>query len=1015
MHESRLTESNSTPIQALPAEGTKRLHMTNGLIPIGIGFTALFWLFESWIHASRSDDGNLLYEILHPDLHDLWMRPLVCLIIISFSVYANVVVRRLRRTKASLQKLSEYLEHRVKERTAELDTTNRKLRGAVDKYKQTEHALRESEVKYRRIVEDQTEFLVRWMPDGTRTFVNDSYCRYFGVSYDETIGTSFFPLITEDYREEVRKRIKSARPENPASTGEHKVIRPDGTIGWNQWTDRAIFDEEGKLTEFQSVGQDITKRKEAEEALRKERDRAQKYLDVAGVMFVNIDAEGKVSLVNKKACDILGYKEEEILDKNWFDNFLPERNREFIKEVFYKLIAGEIEGAEYCENPVLTKDGKERIIAWHNTILREEGGKIIGTLSSGEDVTERKKAEEQLAIFKKFAESSTQGLGMADLEGRIVYCNDALCYSLTGEVEQRKVLGRQVSRYYDEKTAKKLQETILPLVLEIGQWTGELPLVSVDGKMIDAIQSIFLIHNDKGEPMYFANVVTDITERKKTEEALKASLQTSDDIVRAIPSGLFIYQFKAPDRLILINGNLEAERLTNIKVKDWIGKEFNEIWAAAQECGITEAYLDVMRTGETYETEDLHYKDHRINGAFRIRTFRLPGNRLAAAFEDITERKRAEDTLRRHDEFLGSLLDSLTHPFLVVDVNDYTVEMANSAVWKEGKAKGKMCYEVSHKRDCPCDETEHPCPLEQIKRTRQPMTVEHVHYDELGDARDVEVHCYPLFDDQGNVNKMIEYCLDITERKQLEEQARQRQGELAHVSRLSTVGEMASGLAHELNQPLCAIQSRADLCLRAIDGRSQNNDKIKENLQTIEGQAERAGNVIRRIKAFVKKREPNRSTVNISNIVRETLAFVDSEIRNHNIKVSLDLLEQIPMVLADRVQIEQVLLNLIRNAVEAMDETEEDKRYLTIKTLKDSDDTIRVVVRDNGKGLTSEIEERLFDAFFTTKPADLGIGLSISRSIINVHEGELRGQCNPDGKGSTFTFTLPISESKVCS
>lgn len=738
----------------------KCLYKAAGFMPIGIGLSLLFWLSESWIHTFRTGKNNLLHEILRPGFHEIWMRSLVCFIVIYFFVYAQTIIKKLCTTKARLQKLSEGLENHIRERTAELETAYKKLKG------------------------------------------------------------------------EMEERLA------------------------------------------------------AEEALRKQRDKAQKYLDVAGVMLVHIDAEGKVTLINKKGCKILGYQEEEILGKNWFDNFLPATDREIVREIFFKLMAGEIEPVEYHENPVLTKDGETRIIAWHNIILREDG-KIIGVLISGEDVTERKKAEEQLAIFKKFAESSTQGFGMADLEGYIIYCNDALCYNFLGEEEPEKALGKHISCYYDEKSAKILQQ-ILPLVLEIGQWTGEIPLVSVSGKVTESIQSIFLIRNNKGEPAYFANVTT-----------------------------------------------------------------------------------------------------------------------------DITERKRAENKLRRHDEFLGSLLESLAHPFLVLNINDYKIEMANSAVRKGGLAKGMTCYEVSHGRDLPCDETESPCPLEQIKRTKQAVTMEHIHYDESGNARNVEVHCYPLFDDQGNVIKVIEYCLDITERKQLEEQAKRHQAELAHVSRLSAIGEMASGLAHELNQPLCAILSRSDLCLRALDIGSQNTDKIKENLKIIAGQAERAGNVIRRIKAFVKKREPNRSSVDISNVVRETLAFADSEIRNNNIKVSLDLREQIPMVLADRVQIEQVLLNLIRNAIEAMAETEQDKRYLIIQVSQDSDDRIKVAVRDSGEGLTPEVEEHLFDAFFSTKPNDLGIGLSISRSIINVHQGDLWGQRNPDGNGSTFTFTLPISESMV--
>ena len=137
----------------------------------------------------------------------------------------------------------------------------------------------------------------------------------------------------------------------------------------------------------------LATRKQTEAALRAERDKAQKYLDVAGVAIIAIDADQKVTLVNKKGCDVLGYTEAEILGKNWFDTFLPERIRDEIKAVFQKLMAGELEPVEYYENPVLTKSGEERLIAWHNTVLTDEGGKIIGTLSSGEDITERKRAE----------------------------------------------------------------------------------------------------------------------------------------------------------------------------------------------------------------------------------------------------------------------------------------------------------------------------------------------------------------------------------------------------------------------------------------------------------------------------------------------------------------------------------------------------------------------------------------------------------------------------------------------
>jgi hypothetical protein len=153
---------------------------------------------------------------------------------------------------------------------------------------------------------------------------------------------------------------------------------------------------------------DITERKQTERRVRQERDRAQKYLDIAGVIMVVIDADQKVSLVNKKGCGVLGYEEKDIIGKNWFNTFIPERIRDEVRTVFDKLMAGQIEPGEYFENPILTRSGEERIIAWHNTVLADEAGDIIGTLSSGEDITEHRKAEEKLRQYREHLEELVQ-------------------------------------------------------------------------------------------------------------------------------------------------------------------------------------------------------------------------------------------------------------------------------------------------------------------------------------------------------------------------------------------------------------------------------------------------------------------------------------------------------------------------------------------------------------------------------------------------------------------------------
>jgi PAS domain S-box-containing protein len=178
-----------------------------------------------------------------------------------------------RRAEEALQRAKQELEERVEERTADLKQLNLDLWEEVKSRVRAEEEIRRSEIRFRSVVEDQTEFIVRWLPDGTRTFVNSSYCRFFGKSRDELIGTSFFPLIaSQEERQHVREVSQGLTPENPISSYTHRVMRPDGSIGWTEWNDRAIFDEDGNIVEYQSVGRDVTGQKEAAERLQRQQE-----------------------------------------------------------------------------------------------------------------------------------------------------------------------------------------------------------------------------------------------------------------------------------------------------------------------------------------------------------------------------------------------------------------------------------------------------------------------------------------------------------------------------------------------------------------------------------------------------------------------------------------------------------------------------------------------------------------------------------------------------------------------
>ena len=268
-----------------------------------------------------------------------------------------------------------------------------------------------------------------------------------------------------------------------------------------------------------------------------------------------------------------------------------------------------------------------------------------------------------------------------------------------------------------------------------------------------------------------------------------------------------------------------------------------------------------------------------------------------------------------------------------------------------------------------------------------------------------------LIDGKGRHTGWMASVLDITERKHAEELARQQQEQLQFTSRLVTMGEMASTLAHELNQPLAAIASYNSGCLNLMERTGCTTGEIRPALEKIGLQAQRAGKIIRRVHDFVRKSEPRRAPCQLADVVEDCLGFVEADARKRQVRIECSL-PALPPVTADRLMLEQVLLNLIRNGMEAMVGTPEEHRRLQIAVGLDAAE-LRISVTDQGCGIAPEIRDRLFTAFFTTKPEGMGVGLSICRSIVEFHRGRLWAEDNPrspTGSGTIFFFTLPLED-----
>jgi PAS domain S-box-containing protein len=257
----------------------------------------------------------------------------------------------------------------------------------------------------------------------------------------------------------------------------------------------------------------------------------------------------------------------------------------------------------------------------------------------------------------------------------------------------------------------------------------------------------------------------------------------------------------------------------------------------------------------------------------------------------------------------------------------------------------------------------------------------------------------------GRREEGVAFVLDLTERKLAEEALHKTQAELAHVTRVTTLGELTTSIAHEINQPLAAVVNNASACLRWLAGAAPNLEEARQSAALIIADGHRAGEIISRIRALANKAPPQKDWLNINETILEVIALARSQVQGNHVALQTQLSDELPLVLGDRIQLQQVILNLVMNGIEAMSAVTDRSRDLLIRSGRHEPDKVLVAVQDSGIGLKAESLDHLFEAFFTTKPKGMGMGLAISRSIIEAHGGLLWAVPN-EGPGATFQFTL---------
>jgi len=411
------------------------------------------------------------------------------------------------------------------------------------------------------------------------------------------------------------------------------------------------------------------------------------------------------------------------------------------------------------------------------------------------------------------------------------------------------------------------------------------------------------------------------------------------------------------------------------------------------------------RSGEPLGMISTHFRQpHRPSGhdlRFTDLYARLAG--------ELIERQRAEQALgaseerfRRYFE-LGLIGMAMTSPTKgILEVND---ELCVMLGYERSELLKKTWAEMTHQDDLAADVTQ----FDRVTAGEiDGYTLDKRWIRKDGRVIDTIMSAKCLRRADGSVDYFVGLVQDITERKRSEEALRAAQAQLAHMARVTTMGELTSSIAHEVNQPLAAVVTNGDACLRWLGNDPPNLDKARLSVAGIIKEGNRAGEIIQRVRALAKKTPPQRTMMGVNEAIEEVIDLVGAELARHQVLLLKELMSDLPAVFGDRVQLQQVILNLIANGIEAMEAVTGRPRELCIGSKTTDDNRVLISVSDCGTGIGPESVDHLFEAFFTTKQEGLGLGLSISRTIVEGHGGRLSAIANKP-YGATFQFTLPVA------
>jgi len=659
------------------------------------------------------------------------------------------------------------------------------------------------------------------------------------------------------------------------------------------------------------------------------------------------------------------------------------------------------------------RDGTPVLVTSRWTLQWDRRGRPAVILVTSNDITERKRAEEALREseerWRRLFETSAAGMALEGLDGVFTAANPAL-QRMLGRAEE-EIVGHNVLELNHEDERAATADALAKF--RSGSLTErqvEKKYLKKDGSLVWLNITTTLVPATETAAPFLQAVYVDVTRRVQSEAALRASDERWRAIFESAAVGIATGG---------LDGGVLSMNPTFQRMLGYTGDEFRNLtvfeFTHEEDRAETRRFFSGIVTGQQtgYRLEKRYQRKDGATVWADVSASMVPATDTTPAFlavmaVETTDRKRAEAALRASEERWRRIFETSAAGMATARL-DGVFTAANPALQRmldrtEGEIVGRTAMEITH-------EDERPETANVVAKFRRGLLQES-HVEKRYLKRDgspvwlnMTTTLVPATETADPFLQAI--YINITDRKRAEEALQQAQADLARLNRVMLLGEMTASIAHEINQPIAAVITNANAGLRWLGARQPDLDEVQQALGRIVRDGTRAGEVIGRIRALVKKVPPRRDRLDINEAIREVTALTETEIQRNGVRLQSRLADGLPLVSADRVQLQQVMINLIVNAIEAMSGVSGRPRELTIVSGADDASDMLVEVRDTGPGLDPEQRDRLFQSFYTTKPDGIGMGLAISRSIAEAHGGRLSVSPNKPC-GAVFRLTLPV-------